>query len=385
MNEIPLHYHSYNGNELRYLADAIQRRAIAADGVMTEECQKWFYDTFGINSILTHSCTAALEMTALLLNIENGDEVILPSYTHPSTANAFILRGAKLVFVDVDPGTYTISLDHVSAVISRRTRAIVPVHYAGVSCDMDALCDLAKKEGVALVEDAAHAMNASYKDKPLGTMGDFGCFSFHETKNISSGEGGMLSVNNKTLMQRALYLRDKGTNRSQFITGEASHYCWVDYGSSYGPSELTSAVLLAQLERVKETTIARNTVCNRYREMLSDVADTGMITLPVIPSYARTNGHQFHITLKNITMRNNLMSHLKALGIASAFHFVPLHCSYMGEMLGYAPSDLPETLNAGNTILRLPCFAELSEEKQERITTEISRFVHATTRTTMSV
>jgi dTDP-4-amino-4,6-dideoxygalactose transaminase len=315
-------------------------------------------------ALLTPSCTAALELAAILLNLKEGDEVILPSYTFVSTANPILLRGATPVFADIDERTLNIDPEEIAKKITPRTKAIFPVHYAGVSCDMDSIMSIAKSYNLIVVEDAAQGVNAKYKGHYLGTIGDIGCYSFHETKNYSCGEGGAILINkDEQLAKRAEIIREKGTNRSQFFRGEVDKYTWVDIGSSYLLSEILAAVLLEQFEHLHEINEMRRNVFNRYYEQLLPLEKEGYLRLPIIPKECETNYHIFYILLPSEKERNRVMDELKQRGIMATFHYVPLHLSTMGQKLGYKKGDLPKTEDLSSRLLRLPMYAQLLEEE----------------------
>ena len=362
------------GKEFDYISQAVADGHLAGDGDFTRLCSEWMERKFNSDKIfLTHSCTAALEISALLCDIQPGDEVIMPSYTFVSTANAFVLRGAKPVFVDIRPDTLNIDEKRIEKAISKRTKVIVPVHYAGVACEMDLIMDIAKKYDLMIVEDAAQGVTAKYKDKYLGTIGDLGCFSFHETKNFISGEGGALSVNNPELVKPAEMIREKGTDRAEFFRGEVDKYTWQSVGSSYLPSELIAAFLYAQLECAKEITEKRLEIWNRYYEELQFLMQSGDIILPHIPDECQHNGHLFYCILESLEVRERFLKFLKDKGILAIFHYIPLHLSPMAKKL-HLDADLPVSSDLANRIVRLPIFFMLSEEQQNYIITTIKEF-----------
>jgi dTDP-4-amino-4,6-dideoxygalactose transaminase len=373
MKPIPFNKPFIIGRELALIADAVSRGHLSGDGHYTKQCNRWFEEKLACRkALLTHSCTAALEMAAILCDLQPGDEVILPSYTFVSTANAFALRGAVPVFVDIRPDTLNIDETLIEAAITPRTRAIVPVHYAGVPCEMDAIMDIAQRHALLVVEDAAQALLSSYKGRALGTIGHFGCLSFHETKNIISGEGGALLVNDERYIGRAEIIREKGTNRSQFFRGEVDKYTWVDVGSSYLPSELVSAFLFAQLERAGEITAQRCRICSAYAEQLALLEATGKLRLPNFE--ADSNGHMFYIILDHLNTRTELIHHLKAQGIHPVFHYVPLHSSPAGQKYGRCGSGMTVTDNLSERLLRLPLYYEMTGEDVARISSAILDF-----------
>lgn len=374
--DVPFNRPSMVGRELDYIAQAVHGGRLAGDGPFTRRCQTWLEEKYGARKVLlTHSCTAALELAALLCGIEPGDEVILPSFTFVSTANAFALRGARPVFVDIRPDTLNLDETLVEAAITDRTRAIVPVHYAGVGCDMDAILGIAKRHGLRVVEDAAQGLGASFDGRCLGTLGDLGCWSFHETKNFISGEGGALVVQDEALAERAEILREKGTNRARFFRGEVDKYTWVDLGSSYLPSELVAAYLFAQLERSEEIMRQRRGIFEAYRAGLADLEEQGLVRLPVVPDRCEHNGHMFYLLLPTERRRDDLIAHLDQAGINAVFHYVPLHESPMGRSLGTV--DLPVTESVSRRLVRLPCFFELGEDQQARVTAEVRTFLES--------
>lgn len=363
------------GRELYYIAQAVQHGHLAGDGMFTRKCHAWLERNLPAECVmLTHSCTAALELCAILANVQPGDEVILPSYTFVSTANAFVLRGAKPVFIDIRPDTLNLDETLIESVITDRTRAICPVHYAGVGCDMDTINAIAAENNLLVIEDAAQGVRSTYKGKALGTFGHLGAFSFHETKNLISGEGGAIVVNDEQLRERAEIVREKGTNRGKFSRGEVDKYSWVDIGSSYLPSELVAAFLYAQLEHAGEITATRLGHHRAYREALQPLADAGHLILPTVPEYCGHNAHMFYIILESATQRRALIDHLKSLDIHPVFHYVPLHTSPMGRTFGYHEGDLPITEDISARLLRLPCFYELTSAEMKRIVTSIIEF-----------
>jgi dTDP-4-amino-4,6-dideoxygalactose transaminase len=376
MKPIPFNKPFIIGRELALIADAVAQGHLSGDGPYTRLCHRWFEEHLGCRkALLTHSCTAALEMAAILCDIQPGDEVILPSYTFVSTANAFALRGAVPVFVDIRPDTLNIDEKLVEAAITPKTKAIVPVHYAGVACEMDAIMDIARRHKLLVVEDAAQALLSTYKGKAVGTIGHFGCLSFHETKNIISGEGGALLINDERFVERAEIIREKGTNRSQFFRGEVDKYTWVDIGSSYLPSELVSAFLYAQLERAGEITSQRCRICSAYAEQLAPLEQAGKLRLPHFD--ADSNGHMFYILLDSLATRTALIAHLKAQGIHPVFHYVPLHSSPAGRKYGRVSGGMAVTDDLSERLLRLPLHYEMSDDDVARISAAIGQFFAA--------
>ena len=371
---IPFNKPYLTGKEGHYIYQAVLSGKISGDGVFTKKCHTYFEQTFGFKkTLLTTSCTDALEMAALLINIEPGDEVILPSYTFVSTANAFVLRGAKLVFVDSCRDNPNMDVTKVEACITPRTKAIVPVHYAGIAVDMDPLLVLAKKHDLFIIEDAAQAIDSYYKGKPLGGLGNMAAFSFHETKNIMAGEGGMLAINDDRFIHRAEIIREKGTNRSSFFRGEVDKYGWVDVGSSFLPSDIIAAFLFAQLENLKDIQGRRRLLWDRYYKALSPLASQGKITLPYIPNYATNNAHMFYLVCRSLEERNGLIALLKEKGIYAVFHYISLHTSPFYK----DKHDGRELVNADHftdCLLRLPLFYELTEEQVDFIADTIHAY-----------
>jgi dTDP-4-amino-4,6-dideoxygalactose transaminase len=375
---IPFNLPFIIGEELNYIAQAVLDGNLAGDGPFSHKCCRWMEERFLAKSVLlTHSCTAALEMAAILCDIGPGDEVIMPSYTFVSTANAFVLRGARPVFVDIRPDTLNIDETLIEAAITPRTKVICPVHYAGVACEMDVIMNIAERHKLLVVEDAAQAVNATYRGRYLGTIGHFGCFSFHETKNFIAGEGGALVVNDERFISRAEIIRDKGTNRARFSRGEVSKYTWTDIGSSYLASELTAAFLFAQLEGAEQITKDRLAIWQHYMDGLTPLASKYDIGLPTVPPEAGHTAHMFYIILQSESRRAAMIAHLKRSGINAVFHYIPLHLSPMGKQLGYAAGDLPVTEDLAGRLLRLPCYFALDEEQQQRIIAAIGEGLHA--------
>jgi dTDP-4-amino-4,6-dideoxygalactose transaminase len=369
------------GKELFYVAKAVTDGCIAGDGEFTQRCGRLLEERFGIRKVLlTPSCTAALEMAAMLCNLEPGDEVIMPSFTFVSTANAVARLGARPVFVDIDPETLNLDEEQIEPAITRRTRAIFPVHYAGVACRMDRIKTIARKRGLAVVEDAAQGVNAFWNEQALGSIGELGAYSFHETKNYICGEGGALCINDSSLIERAEIIRDKGTNRKQFFRGVVDKYTWVDIGSSYVPSEICSAFLFAQLEMMTAITDNRRRQFHFYLDHLRPLEDAGLLQLPRIPAACRSNYHLFYILLLDQSSRDGLMAHLQRNGILAVFHYVPLHTSPMGQKLGYRDGHLPVTEDRSRRLLRLPLFHEMTVDEQVRVVRDVRRFLHSAAR-----
>ena len=345
------------------------------DGIYTKKCQQWLEQKFNIKKVLlTTSCTSALEMAAILCNIKGGDEVIMPSYTFVSTANAFVLRGAKIVFIDIRHDTMNMNEKLIEAAITKRTKAIVPVHYAGVACEMDEIMRIAKKYNLYVIEDAAQGVMSSYKGKPLGSIGDIGCFSFHESKNYSMGEGGAILINKHKLIKRAEIIREKGTNRTQFIEGKVDKYSWVDIGSSYLPSDILACYLYDQLKRANEINDNRLLLWDSYYQKLSPLAHEGLIDIPYIPKHCKHNAHMFYIKCKNITERDSLIKFLKKINVCAAFHYVPLHSSKYGRKVSSFHGKDIHTTSSSEKLLRLPMHSELSLNNINFIVKSIMEF-----------
>lgn len=373
--DIPFNKPFIVGKELEYISRSINNGKLSGDGLFTKKCHKTMEENFkALKVLLTHSCTAALEMAALLCDIQEGDEVILPSYTFVSTANAFYLRGAKLVFVDIRQDTLNMDETRLPDLITDRTKVIVPVHYAGVACEMDSILDIARQHNIFVVEDAAQGVNAKYKDKFLGTLGDIGTYSFHETKNIICGEGGAIVLNNEKLIERAEIIREKGTNRSKFFRGEVDKYTWVDVGSSFLPSDLQAAFLYAQLENMDKITSLRSQHFNYYYKALTPLAISGKIKLPSVPNKCQSNGHLFYIILEDEYSRDALMNYLKERGILAVFHYIALHLSPVGKQFGYSKGQLPVTESLSARLLRLPLYYEITENEQKEVVKSINDF-----------
>ncbi len=365
----------YYGTEEEKIHEAIMNRKICGDGPFTKECSRWIEEKTGTSkALLTTSGTHALEMAALLCDIQPGDEVITSSFTFVSTANAFVLRGAKIVFVDIRPDTMNIDEKLIESAVTEKTKAISPVHYAGVSCEMDTINAIAAKYNLKVVEDAAQGVMASYKGKALGTLSDFGCFSFHETKNYSMGEGGALLIRDPELVEEAEILREKGTNRSQFWRGKIDKYTWVDHGSSYLPSELNAAYLSAQLEHADEILADRMRSWNRYYEKLGELAADGLISLPVVPEGCAHNAHMFYIKVKDIAERDRLIKFLKSRGIDTVFHYIPLHTAPAGKKWCRFIGEDRFTTVESERLLRLPMYFRLKDEEIDQVVNSIKDF-----------
>lgn len=370
---ISFNKHYIAENQYKYIEDCFKRNKISGDGYYTKEVSKFIEQRFDTNkALLTTSGSTALDMVAMLINLKEGDEVIMPSYTFVSTANAVALRGAKPVFVEIDDKTLNIDVRDVKNKITDRTKAIFPVHYAGISCDMDKLMKLAKESNLYVIEDAAQGVNAKYKNKYLGTIGDMGCYSFHETKNYSCGEGGALLINKSgDFIKRAEIIREKGTNRTQFFRGEVDKYSWVDIGSSYLMSDILSAVLYGQFEELEIINNKRKVIYTLYYEGLAPLQNKGVLRLPFIPEYSTPNYHMFYILLNSEEERDYLMNKLRERDIYSVFHYVPLHNSSMGKRLGYKKGDLPLTEDLSSRLLRLPMHTSLSNNDIEYVVKNI--------------
>ena len=355
--KIPFNKPNLVGNEIKYIREAVLSGKISGDGIFTKKCSGFIENNYSINKVLlTTSCSSALDMSAVLIGIEPGDEVILPSYTFTSTANSFLARGAKLKFVDIREDTLNIDETKIEENITSKTKAIVVVHYAGISCEMDIIMRIAKDYDLKVIEDSAQCIEARYKEKYLGSIGDIGCYSFHETKNVICGEGGAILLNDGQYLERAEIIREKGTNRSKFFRGEIDKYNWVDIGSSYLPSEILSAFLYAQLEMIKEITRDRIESWDHYYKELEDLERKNLIRRPVVPGYSSHNGHLFYILLKDLKTRDSLIKHLKDKGILAVFHYIPLHLSPVGEKLGYRIGDFIKTEKISDRIVRLPLY-----------------------------
>jgi dTDP-4-amino-4,6-dideoxygalactose transaminase len=363
------------GNELAYITEAIERLHISGDGYFTRRCHALLEQELGVAKVLlTTSCTHALEMTALLLDFKPGDEVILPSFTFVSSVNAFVLRGASPIFVDIRPDTLNLDENQLEAKISQRTRAVLAVHYAGVGCEMDSILDITRREGIPLVEDNAHGLFGKYKDKLLGTFGSLATLSFHETKNISCGEGGALLINDPALIDRAEIIREKGTNRSRFFRGQVDKYTWVDIGSSYLPSDILAAFLFAQLEVRNEIQARRKRIWERYDQALKSWAIQNGAHLPVVPPHCEQPYHMFYMILPTLEARQGLIKFLKSKDIQSVFHYLPLHLSDMGRRFGGQVGDCPVTEHVSDCLVRLPFHPHLNESDQARVIEAIQSY-----------
>ena len=365
---IPFNVPYMTGKELYYIAEAKFGNKLAGDGPFTKRCSAWIEEnTKCMRTLLTHSCTAALEMSALLLDIQPGDEIIMPSYTFVSTANAFVLRGGVPVFIDIREDTLNLDERLIEAAITSRTKAIVPVHYAGVACDMDVILAIASRHGLMVVEDAAQGMMAYYKGRALGSMGDLGAFSFHETKNVISGEGGALLINRPDLVERAEIIREKGTNRSKFFRGEVDKYTWQDLGSSFLPGELVAAFLYAQLEEAEAITTQRLAAWSYYHHELASLEADGVLRRPIVPENCQHNAHMYYVLLADGIDRQTVLDKLKQHQIFSMFHYVPLHSSPAGERYGRVSGVMDVTNRQSECLIRLPLWIGLSSEQQEHV------------------
>jgi dTDP-4-amino-4,6-dideoxygalactose transaminase len=372
---VPFNRPCLAGNEYKYIAEAIACGYASGDGSFTRRCHELLEQELQVRKVLlTTSCTHALEMAALLLDCGSGDEIIVPSFTFVSTANAFALRGARIVFADIRPDTLNIDERYLEPLVTPRTKAIVPVHYAGVACEMDTIAAIAQKHGIRVVEDNAHGLFARYKGKLTGTFGCLGAQSFHETKNFTCGEGGALVINDPRMVERAMIIREKGTNRNRFLRGQVDKYTWVDFGSSYLPSDLLAAFLLAQLEARNEIQNKRRRVWEYYWQRLHVWAQENGVNVPFVPPECEQPYHMFYLVLNSPEERQALISHLKAQGILSVFHYIPLHLSQMGRNFGGEPGDCPVTEHISERLLRLPFYTDLTESDQERVVSAVMRF-----------
>ena len=354
------------GREMEYMSEAIANAHISGDGPFTKKCHALLQDALGVpKALLTTSCTHALEMAAILLNVQDGDEVIVPDFTFVSTVNAFVLRGARPIFLDIRPDTLNMDESKLEAAITPRTKAILPVHYAGVGCEMDIVMDVARRYNIAVVEDNAHGLFGKFKEQYLGTFGVMACQSFHETKNFTSGEGGALLINEPEYVERAEIIREKGTNRSRFFRGQVDKYTWVDIGSSYLPSDLLAAFLFGQLEQRERIQSHRKGLWETYHLALNDWAEENGVRLPIIPEHIEQSFHMYYILLPNLDLRQKFIQYLRDLGIYSVFHYLPLHLSDMGQRFGGRPGDCPVTEGVSDRLVRLPFHNGLTNSKQE--------------------
>ncbi len=371
MKNIPFNKPHMTGRELWYIAQAHTNGHLAGDGLFTKKCHTWLEARTGARkALLTHSCTAALEMAAILADIQPGDEIIMPSYTFVSTANAFVLRGGVPVFVDIRSDTLNIDESKIEAAITPRTKAIAPVHYAGVACEMDAIMGIAQRHNLLVIEDAAQAVMSTYKGKSLGAIGHLGAYSFHETKNIISGEGGALLVNDEQFSERAEIIREKGTNRSQFFRGQVDKYTWVDIGSSYLPGEVISAFLWAQMEEAESITRKRLDIWQQYHEAFAPLETANKLRRPIIPEHCQHNAHMYYILLESLEKRTEVIAQLKAQGVNAVFHYVPLHSSPAGKKYARTNGELHHTNNLSDRLLRLPLWVGM-DDAQNKVITEL--------------
>jgi len=370
--KVPFNRPYMTGRELAYIAQAHQNHRLAGDGPFTARCSRWLEGRTGAaKALLTHSCTAALDMAAILAGIEPGDEVIMPSYTFVSTANAFVLRGGVPVFVDIRPDTLNIDERRIEAAITPRTKALVAVHYAGVGCEMDAILELARRRGLLVIEDAAQGLMSEHRGRSLGALGHLGCISFHETKNVIAGEGGALLVNDARFIERAEIVREKGTDRTRFFRGEVDKYTWVDIGSSFLPGEIVAAFLWAQLEEAEAITARRIELWNRYHERLEPLERAGRLRRPLIPASCRHNAHLYYVLLPSVELRSRLIERLRERQINAVFHYVPLHSSPAGRRFGRAAGSMEHTDHLAGCLLRLPLWLGMDPDVADRVAREI--------------
>lgn len=368
MNKIPFNRPPSATREWEYLSRVLETKRLGGGGEFTRACEAWLERTIGVpRALLVHSCTAALEMAAILARVGTGDEIIMPSFTFPSTATAFVLRGATPVFVDVREDTLNIDEALIEEAITPHTRAIVPVHYAGVGCDMRAIMGIADSRNLAVIEDAAQALCADRDGRPLGSHGQFAALSFHETKNVVSGEGGALLINDPAYTERAEIIRDKGTDRHKFMLGQVNKYTWVDMGSSYAPSEILAAFLMAQLEEAQAITARRRVAWNRYHEMLGDMEEAGALRRPIVPAGAQHNAHIYYVLMPNGVRRDHVLTRIAELGIGATSHYVPLHTAPAGHRFGRTAGSLARTEDLASRLIRLPLYADITPDDQSRV------------------
>jgi len=376
MNKIPFNRPYTTGREIEYIREAVNCSHLSSDGQFSRRCEAWLQQTIGCGrALLTHSCTGALEMAALLAGIEPGDEVIMPSFTFVSTANAFVLRGGVPVFVDISPETLNIDHRRIEAALTRRTRALVPVHYAGVGCEMEPIVAIAREHGVLVIEDAAQGLGARHRGIPLGRFGDLAATSFHETKNVMAGEGGALLVNNPLHAERAEIIREKGTDRRRFFRGEVDKYTWVDVGSSYGPSELMAAFLWAQMQEAESIRQARLEIWDWYYDAFSDAETRGWLARPRIPESCEHNAHMFHVLVNDAPTRAKVLTALNAAGVNAVFHYVPLHSSAGGRRFGRTSGELRHTDDIASRLIRLPMWIGMQRADVDRAATIVARTI----------
>lgn len=372
---IPFNIPPYTGDEIRFLQQVVNLHKLSGDGEFTKKCSIWMEEKFRAQKVLlTTSCTTALDMALLLCDLEPGDEVLLPSFTFASTATAAVLGGAKLVFVDIRPDTMNIDENKIEEAITERTKAVIAVHYAGIACEMDTILDIARRHNLKIIEDAAQGFMSTYKGRPLGTLGDFGCYSFHETKNYSMGEGGALVINDDTYNLRAEILREKGTNRAAFFRGEVDKYTWVDYGDSYLPSELNAAYLWAQLLHAEDILNDRVGTWSFYNEELQCIVEDGKAELPYVPEGCKHNGHIFYLKLENIEERTKFIDYMRKHGIYCVFHYVPLHSAPAGRKFGRFAGEDIYTTKESERLVRLPLYYGLSEEDREEVVAKVKAY-----------
>lgn len=372
---IPFNKPPFLGTEFEYIRQAVENQKICGDGPFTKECNEWIEKRTGASkALLTTSCTHALEMAALLLDIKEGDEVIMPSFTFVSTADAFVLRGAKVVFVDIRPDTMNIDETLIEAAVTEKTKAIVPVHYAGVACEMDTIMDIAKRHNLAVVEDAAQGVMSEYKGKALGAIGDYGCYSFHETKNYSMGEGGAILIKDENKIGDAEIIREKGTNRSRFLRGQIDKYTWVNYGSSYLPSDMNAAYLSAQLKEAEMINNDRLRTWNKYYNAFEELEQKGFARRPIVPDECKHNAHMFYLVLSDLETRTRFIAHMKQSGILAVFHYVPLHSSDAGLKFGRFNGEDKYTTAYSERLVRLPMYYGLSDEDSDYIIKKVKEF-----------
>ena len=375
-NKISFNVPTHNDETITNILDVFKQKHASGDGKYTKLCHKWIEENLNcLKALLVHSGTAALELAAILCDIKPEDEVIMPSYTFVSTANAFVLRGAKPVFVDIRPDTLNIDENLIENAITEKTKAIVPVHYAGMACEMDKISEIAKKHGLFVIEDAAQAFGGKYKGKPLGTIGDMGCFSFHETKNIMSGEGGAFVTNNPDLAERAEIIREKGTNRSKFFRGQVDKYTWVDVGSSYLPSDVVAAYLYSMLNISNDIQEKRLSVWNRYYNEFEVFEKRGIIRRPIVPKNSTNNGHMFYLLFNDLETRTKFIQYLKDCGICSVFHYIPLHSAPAGIKYGRYVGDMSVTNKISDTLVRLPMYYDLTNKDLEKVVNTVVEFL----------
>jgi len=372
---MPFNIPPYVGTEMKYIEKAIGNRKICGDGEFTHKCNKWLEEKLGTKkALLTTSCTHATEMAALLCNIEAGDEIIMPSYTFVSTADAFVLRGAKIIFVDIRQDTLNIDETLIEDAITEKTKAIVPVHYAGVSCEMDTIMKIANKYKLFVIEDAAQGIASTYKQKPLGTIGDYGCLSFHETKNLSMGEGGALLIKDESNIENAEIIREKGTNRSKFYRGQIDKYTWVAAGSSYLPSDLNAAYLWAQMEKSDEIYANRMRSWNQYYASFQSLEEKGLVNLPFIPKECTHNAHMFYLKTKDLKERTNFIEYMKENDILTVFHYIPLHSAPAGKLFGTFSGEDKYTTKESERLVRLPLYYGMQEKDIEKVVSAVNKF-----------